>query len=379
MTRLQARLRDERGMTLVMVATGMIAFLSATMLAVDVGMLMVARTEAQNAADAGALGGAIALAYEDADDYTATGPAVRNAIGAATAGDNSVMNAQASVLAEDVTFPTPIQVRVRVQRSGVRGNPVSTFIAPIFGINTVDVGAVATAEASPANAMTCVKPFTVPDKWIERQTPPWDPSDTFDLYDNKGKLLPDHDIYVPLGQTGYTGYNSTTDRGTLVTLKSGTGTNITPSFYFPYSMGGVTGSSEYEWNIANCNTTIMGFDDLLLAEPGNQTGPTRSGMEALIARDPLAYWDDFNKRVVSTMHPSPRVVAIPLFDPVYYESGKQEGRNADLKVVNYMGFFVEEMQGNDVKGYITPVGGILSSTEGPAPAGAFPIAIVLVQ
>jgi hypothetical protein len=227
--------------------------------------------------------------------------------------------------------------------------------------------------------MTCVKPFTVPDKWIERQTPPWDPSDTFDLYDNKGKLLPDHDIYVPLGQTGYTGYNSTTDRGTLVILKAGTGTNITPSFYFPYSMGGVTGASEYEWNIGNCNTTIMGFDDLLLSEPGNQTGPTRTGMEALIARDPLAYWDDFNKRVVSTMHPSPRVVAIPLFDPVYYETGKQEGRNADLKVVNYMGFFVEEMQGNDVKGYITPVGGILSSTEGPAPAGAFPIAIVLVQ
>ena len=37
MTRLQSRLRDERGMTLVMVATGLVAFLSATMLAVDVG------------------------------------------------------------------------------------------------------------------------------------------------------------------------------------------------------------------------------------------------------------------------------------------------------------------------------------------------------
>ena len=101
------------------------------------------------------------------DDRSASGPAVRNAIAAATAGDNSVMNAAASVLPEDVTFPTTNQVRVRVQRSSVRGNPVSTFIAPMFGINTVDVGAVATAEVSPANAMTCVKPFTVPDKWIE--------------------------------------------------------------------------------------------------------------------------------------------------------------------------------------------------------------------
>ena len=67
MTRLQTRLRDERGMTLVMVATGMIAFLSATMLAVDVGMLMVARTESQSAADAGALAGAVALAYDDSE------------------------------------------------------------------------------------------------------------------------------------------------------------------------------------------------------------------------------------------------------------------------------------------------------------------------
>src|SRR5688572_535291 len=208
MTRLQTRLRDERGMTLVMVATGMIAFLSATMLAVDVGMLMVARTESQNAADAGALAGAVALAYDDPANLTATGPAVRNAIAAAKAGDNSVMNAAASVIPEDVTFPTNTQVRVRVQRSGVRGNPVSTFIAPMFGISTVDIGAEATAEVSPANAMTCVKPFTVPDKWIENQTPPWDPDDTFDIVDNKGKPIANPDIYIPIGQTGYTGFNA---------------------------------------------------------------------------------------------------------------------------------------------------------------------------
>ncbi len=73
MKRLKAGLRDERGMTLVMVATGMVAFLSATMLAVDVGMLMVARTESQNAADAGALAGAVALGFDDMDDKSPTG------------------------------------------------------------------------------------------------------------------------------------------------------------------------------------------------------------------------------------------------------------------------------------------------------------------
>src|SRR5688500_16315974 len=157
MTRFQTRLRDERGMTLVMVATGMVAFLSATMLAVDVGMLMVARTEAQSAADAGALAGAVALGYDDFDDRSATGPAKTNAIAASTSTDNGVMNANVSVLPEDVTFPAIDQIRVRVQRSTVRGNPLSTFIAPMFGIDTVDIGAEATAQVSPADAITCVK------------------------------------------------------------------------------------------------------------------------------------------------------------------------------------------------------------------------------
>lgn len=381
MTRFHTRLRDERGMTLVMVATGMVAFLSATMLAVDVGMLMVARTEAQSAADAGALAGAVALGFDDFDDRSATGPAVRNGIAASTSSENGVMNANVSVLAEDVTFPTNTQVRVRVQRSSMRGNPLTTFIAPMFGIDTVNIGAEATAEVVPADAMTCVKPFTIPDKWIENQTPPWDPSDTFDLYDNKGKLLPNADVYIPPGP-GYTGYSAAEapygDRGALVTLKSGQGTQITPSVYFPYSMGGVTGSAEYNWNIGNCNTLMMKPGDRLLAEPGNMSGPTRDGMEALIARDPNAYWDSLNNKPVSKMFPSPRVVAIPLFDPVFYETGKTEGRNADFKAVNYMGFFIEEMDGNDVKGRVTPISGIYTG-EGPSPEGMFPIAIVLVK
>jgi hypothetical protein len=60
---------------------------------------------------------------------------------------------------------------------------VSTLIAQFFHLiagtdekmDSANIWATATAEVSPANAMTCVKPFTIPDKWIERQTPDWDP------------------------------------------------------------------------------------------------------------------------------------------------------------------------------------------------------------
>jgi hypothetical protein len=142
---------------------------------------------------------------------------------------------------------------------------------------------------------------------------------------------------------------------------------------------GSTGAADYRWNIGHCNTTVMKFGDTYDSEPGNMVGPTKQGMDDLIALDPDAYWDTSTNRVVSKMKPSPRVRAIPLFDPAYYADGKLNGRNASLKFVNYLGFFVERMQGNEVVGRITPIGGMRQGTGGPAPAGAFPMSIRLVQ
>ena len=168
--RLRRLARNESGMTYVFIGLGFTAFLSASMLAIDVGMLMTARNQAQNAADAGALAGATALLYDNWNDRSAGGPAVTSAIAAAT--NNKVMAGIVSVNPADVEFPLdpdgqPTRVKVTVRRTAARGNPVSTLIAKYFGTATADIGATATAEVSPANAMTCVKPFTVPDRWQE--------------------------------------------------------------------------------------------------------------------------------------------------------------------------------------------------------------------
>ena len=157
-------------MVLVFAGIGCLAFLSASMLAIDVGMFMNARGQAQNAADAGALAGAVALVFDDFNDRSAGSPAVQNAVMVARA--NSVMHQQVSVEPQDVTFPTQERVRVTVYRTGGRGT-IATLIGQYFGVSNVDISATATAAAAPANAMTCVKPFTIPDKWIENQTPPW--------------------------------------------------------------------------------------------------------------------------------------------------------------------------------------------------------------
>lgn len=376
--------RDERGMSLVFVGVGFMAFLAATTLAIDVGMFATARSQAQNSADAGALAGAVALYFDDYNNRSNSGPAKQNAMVAAR--ENQVIGAQVDVDPADVTFPVgPAglnnRVKVQVYRTGQRGNPVGTLMGRFFGVTEVDILAEATGEASPANAMTCVKPFTIPDRWIERQTPPWDEDDTFDMYDRHGNPLPpgQQDQYIPVTEPGYTGYNAIRDKGMELMIRAGTGNNIMPSFYFSYSMGGITGGSEYEWNIANCNPLMMGFGDLLLAEPGSMMGPTMDGIDDLIAKDPNAYWDEVNNKPVSTMNPSPRVTVIPVYDPVYYDTGKLNGRYADLKVANYLGFFIVSRSGNNVYGRVTPVAGVISPNMGPAPTGAFPMAIRLVE
>ena len=68
--------RNERGFSFVFVGLGFMAFLAATTLAIDVGMFMTARSQAQNSADAGALAGAVSLAFNDFNDRSASGPAI---------------------------------------------------------------------------------------------------------------------------------------------------------------------------------------------------------------------------------------------------------------------------------------------------------------
>src|SRR5688572_30574593 len=102
MNRLRRLSRDQSGMSYVFIGLGMMAFMSASMLAIDVGMLMTSRSQAQNSADAGALAGATALVFNDWDDRSAGGPAVTHAISAATA--NKVMGVNVSVIPSDVVF-----------------------------------------------------------------------------------------------------------------------------------------------------------------------------------------------------------------------------------------------------------------------------------
>jgi hypothetical protein len=378
--RIQHLRRDERGMSFVFVGVGFMAFLTATTLAIDVGMFMTARSQAQNAADSGALAGAVALVFNDFDDRSPSGPAVQSAINTATATGNPVMSSAASVVPADVTFPVgptglSNRVRVNVYRTGARSNPVPTMMAAIFGLSSVDIRAMATAEASPADAADCLLPFTLPDKWNEVIDGPWNTDSTFDMYDKKNNLLDPHDIYVK-GEGG-TGYIADLDKGTLLTLKPDNGGKPAPSMYQAWAIPGSDGADDYRDAIAGCNKTVVRTDSLMTLEPGNMTGPTRDGVNDLVAQDPGAHWDGTCNCVKGSAYGiSPRIRPIPLYDPVYYEEGKHNGRNADLKMISMLGFFVVGMDGNNVLGRIHP---ITAKATGSGTTSSFAMAIRLVE
>jgi len=299
---------------------------------------------------------------------------------ASAAGDNLVIGGDVSVEPSDVTFPAAPdgeanRVRVAVFRSAARANPLRTFISAVFGVTTVDMTAAATAEAAPANAMTCVRPFTIPDRWTENNVPP---NDTFDRYDKKGAVIANADVYVQ----GQNSYDPERDKGLPLTLRAGTGNNVAPTFYYSWSMpggNGETGAAWYRQNIAGCNQAAFVNGYVMTQEPGNMVGPTVQGVEDLIAQDPAAYWDEDERRVKSPLGRSPRIFPIPLYDPDFFQSGKMTGRIATLTMAGWIGFFVESTRGNEVYGRITPILGTIDRDAGPAPDGTFPRAVRLVE
>jgi hypothetical protein len=381
---------DERGISLVFVGIGFMSFFVVTTLALDVGMFMTARTQAQTSADAGALAGATALAFNSFTDRSSSGPAVTSALNAAQA--NTVMGTAVSSTSADVTFPFDSAtgqsdlVHVNVYRTLARGNPLLTLVGRFFGVTTADIQASATAGAVAANAARCVLPFTIPDKWIEH-TPcggagcSWTPTSTFDMYDKSGNLLPTPDIYNPPGSLSPSGYSPTTDVGLQLTLKSSNGSNIAPSMYNPWDLPGSTGGDDYSNNISGCNSNLVAIGNNMAPENGNMVGPTQQGTQNLVASDPGAYWDTGCNCVKgSAFGVSPRIRIAPLYDPAVYAAGKASGKsNPQLQVVNYLGFFVESVSGGgDVVGRIAPALGEYKAG-GPSATGGFASAVMMVQ
>jgi hypothetical protein len=371
---------------MVVVALAMTALLSMVALAVDVGMLFTARGEAQRVADAAALAGAGAF-LDGWDSSWAEEQAVNYAVEYGAL--NTVRAQNVEILPEDVEVDMAThRVTVTVRRTADRGSAVATWFARVFGVDEVDVAARATAEAAPAGAALCLKPFTLPDAWDdEDEDEAYDPGELYD---------PPQTGYGSDWRDGQPANNGIDPNGTtydddfgrpLLVKEGNADQTLVASWYFPWDIPQVdgqphVGADRYRWNIANCNTSIVYLGQAYPFENGGMQGPTRQGIEELIAKDKNAEWDvDADSVVGSAYRPwkaSPRVVKIPLFDPTQ----KLAPGKKPIVFNNFTDFFIEEMQGKDVIGrflYASGIGVGSTGTGGGAEQGASPHYVHLVE
>src|ERR1700727_236399 len=165
--------KTQRGATLVIVAASLVGFLLLAGLAIGLVAFYLGRSEAQRAADAGALAGAQQFVLSGFTSGGVTQSAVTTlATNAATAAAEQNKVGGQTLTSSNITVPAPDFSRsgnplITVQIS----TSLPTFFMNIFGISTVTIGTAATAEAydpsgttgGPTFCASCLKPFLVPN------------------------------------------------------------------------------------------------------------------------------------------------------------------------------------------------------------------------
>ncbi len=344
------RMGNRRGSTLIVVCVGLVVVFAFAVLAIDGAILMTSKTQLQSAADAAALAGASGLLAGSQDEATARAMAFSSY-------NKAVQDLQTPVVisASDVTFPQSDVCRVRTHRTAATDDSLKTYFLRVLpgGAASADMTAVAAAQAFDVCGSKCIKPWVIPDNWDDANANGvWDPGEAYN---------PD-----------VTGFQAPRDVGMQITLKNGNNPNnpISPGIYYPVCFPPLdneegikpeTGGADYEQWIAQCEPYMVDIGDRLLLEPGALMGPTRHGMEDLIALDPGARWDSGSQTIVnSAFAESPRIGLVPFFDPTLPPGS---GRNW-VTVVKLGAFFIEGVQGN---GEVT--GRFIQITTGGMPCG----------
>lgn len=385
--------RSERGAVLVHVAIALVGLLAFSALTIDAGAKWVARGQAQTAADAGALAGAVACAFDE-PNCTNGGLAAQTARSYALAnlvwGQAPDVNLATDVRIEQCPDGSPDTcIRVTVFRNQARNNPLPTFFARIVGVLTQGVVATATAQVRTGTATDCLKPWAIVDRWDEfdgpeRDYPARDPDftslSTYDKYPAQPNAPYEDDLYVPPTATSPgTGWTILPgDLGGQFAIRTDPpGNNAVSSGWYrsldlPRADTGNLGGDAYGANIVSCNgypvsiaapgkvcpepSAIATFEDkvreaaegCVRVQTGIIQGQTIDGIQDLFNRDPEARWDRTLKNGTgdiagSCCSPSPRIVPIAVMDIDRYLAADPSGSGGVVKIVNIFGFFIEGM------------------------------------
>jgi putative Flp pilus-assembly TadE/G-like protein len=330
-------LRSERGATLILVAVAMTALFGFLALAIDLGMLYVAHSDAQRAADAAALAGA--SAFLDNSNSAAVGPARQRALEYAQR--NTFQNGPIDSANVAITvLQDSNKVGVYIHRDSVR-----TLFARVLGIRTVPIAAFAAAQAIQAGAAKCLKPVAIPDMWFDANEDQngdrvMDNGEQWVFGDNPGDR---YEAFTGSNWSTATGYGSgfrnvtspgfSNDFGRQLQIKEQSPNSpyvASPGVFYPWQLptdpnevpckGSFGGASAYRNDICSCNNSSVQLGTPYPIKTGNMVGPTWQGVGELIKDDPSAYWDAATQTVKGSTFGgswmnSPRVVKLALFAP----------------------------------------------------------------
>lgn len=325
---------------MIMVAVSMVAMFAFAVLAIDMSLIQLAKTQLQNAADAAALAAAIVYGITDGDQAAATEEAIR------VAGFNrAIQTTQQPVVisADDVSFPAANRVRVQTHRTEATDDPVRLYFMRVLSAdhnNRGNMRAVASAEVVPVGSTSCLRPWMFPDKWNDVDNDSiWDPGEYYD----------------PVA----TGYRVPEDVGSVIILKYQSG-GSTPrmGWYQPIRFGPVNrggpdcpGADCYRTYISECEPYQVAIGDTMEFEMGNMVGPTRQGWTELYARDPDATFNTSTGEVENSAYMiSPRLIKVAMYDPTVGVISGSIGAAKYAEVIKIAYLFIEAPAGtgNDV-------------------------------
>jgi Flp pilus assembly protein TadG len=245
MRSLKYKLGNQRGVAFILVIIAIGALLAFAALALDVGTVMVVKNELHNVSDAAALAATRQLgriyeemSYEERENYNASADAATIiSVAQQVGGSNKVAGSTGvTIHASDVeigrwdepanplgfraTLSQPDAVRVMVRKDGSANGPVATFFAGIFGRDTIDVSAKATAALtgqSTAEAGGLPIPVAISRAWVEGGT-------AFHFCNQPVRFYPTNDPSSCAGWNVYNRYSNANDnnlRATIADLQSG--------------------------------------------------------------------------------------------------------------------------------------------------------------
>ena len=393
------RLSSERGATLVHVGVMLMGLLLLSGFVVDYGVLWESRRQAQNAADAGALAGAISRVNEDqsANPSTTSGPVYQSIVNTVAFNPIWGVAPPPSTVAIDWICPdgTTNCVHVDVFRDGTHtSTTLPTMFMRMGNVQSQGIKAHAIAQLVPANGTGCMRPWFLIDRYTD--------SNGDGIYDAG-------DTYVDPGPTNpapanATGYQVPKDIGTTVLFHA----NLSPSAYGQVDVG--SGGNAINQAIEQCvgGNTSYYIGESVPVKPGSTNGPETQGVQQLIDWDPgasvqVTTTGGVNKAtVVNTCAPqcscpgnpnsfcpngptvSPRVAIVPVCSPTDPACASGGQSNNTIVIKEFLSFFVVGYSGNgnnlDITAILINSAGQTDPRGTPAPgSAAFLQTVVLIR